>query len=104
MEAPRKRDWIFLPAAFIFLGIAAAYYVSTGGTAGTGNAIGGVITLIVVGAIYFLPALIASARNHHNAIAILALNFLLGWTGLGWIGAFIWSLTDPSPTVRIDTR
>lgn len=44
-------------------------------------------------ALYFLPLLIALPRNHHNALAIAALNLLLGWTLLGWIAALVWSLT-----------
>ncbi len=43
--------------------------------------------------LYFVPAVIAFGRGHHNAGAIFALNLLLGWTVLGWIAAFIWSLT-----------
>ena len=46
---------------------------------------------------YFLPALIASRRCHHNSAAILALNLLLGWTVFGWVLAFIWSLTAVRP-------
>jgi Superinfection immunity protein/Putative peptidoglycan binding domain len=54
---------------------------------------GGTVVFILVFAFYFLPALIAASRHHHNAMAIFALNLLLGWTVLGWIAALIWSLT-----------
>lgn len=50
------------------------------------------IALFVI--VYFLPAVNAYARGHRNAEAILALNFFLGWTVLGWLAAFIWSLTQ----------
>jgi hypothetical protein len=43
--------------------------------------------------LYFLPWIIALIRGHHNAGAIFLLNFLLGWTFIGWIVAFIWSFT-----------
>ncbi len=43
--------------------------------------------------LYFLPSIIAFVRGHHSRIGIFLLNFLLGWSGLGWIVAFIWSLT-----------
>ena len=43
--------------------------------------------------IYFLPALNASSRGHHNATAIFILNFFLGWSFLCWIIAFVWSFT-----------
>lgn len=44
-------------------------------------------------AFYFLPTLIAAGRAHHNGVAILLLNLLLGWTLLGWVAALIWSAT-----------
>ena len=44
--------------------------------------------------IYFTPSLIGFSKNKKNSGAIFALNFLLGWTVIGWIGAFIWSLTN----------
>lgn len=43
--------------------------------------------------IYFLPAMIAIARTHHQRFAIGALNLLLGWTVLGWIVSIVWSFT-----------
>jgi Superinfection immunity protein len=57
-------------------------------------------------AIYFLPAIVAGFRKHHNAAAILILNFFLGWTGLGWIAALVWSSTFVAPHVtgRRDPR
>jgi hypothetical protein len=42
---------------------------------------------------YFLPAIIGWLRNHHQSMAILLLNLLLGWTVLGWIAAIVWSAT-----------
>lgn len=45
--------------------------------------------------VYCLPALTAWYRSHHNTVAITALNLLLGWTVVGWIGSFIWALTRP---------
>jgi hypothetical protein len=42
---------------------------------------------------YFLPAIIAAARHHQSWPAIAVLNFFLGWTGICWIAALIWSLT-----------
>jgi Superinfection immunity protein len=34
---------------------------------------------------YFLPALVACARHHHNSGMIFVLNLFLGWTLLGWV-------------------
>ncbi|MFG1276551.1 superinfection immunity protein [Xanthobacter autotrophicus] len=52
-----------------------------------------IATLIFLIAVYFLPAIVASRRGHRNKSAIFALNLLLGWTLLGWVAAFVWSLT-----------
>lgn len=54
---------------------------------------GSLVPLVAVAAAYFLPALIAYKRGHHNRHSILALNALLGWTVLGWIGSLVWSAT-----------
>lgn len=43
--------------------------------------------------VYFLPALVASGRHHHNAGAIVVLNLFLGWTFLGWVVALVWAST-----------
>jgi ABC-type transport system involved in cytochrome c biogenesis permease component len=53
------------------------------------------VFLVVLLGIYLLPTWIAFGQKHHNRGAILALNLLLGWTLLGWIGALVWSLTKP---------
>ena len=51
-----------------------------------------VLLLLVLGfGFYFLPAIVAFYRGHHNKMAILVLNLLLGWTFLGWVAALIWS-------------
>jgi hypothetical protein len=42
-------------------------------------------------ALYFLPTFIGFRKA--NAGAIFALNLLLGWTLLGWVGALVWALT-----------
>ena len=54
------------------------------------------VNLIMVGMwlfAYFIPALNAWSRNHHNTGAIFVLNLMLGWTVLGWVAALVWSAT-----------
>ncbi len=51
------------------------------------EALSGLIVLAVVGAIYFLPTIIAANRQHHNVGAIVVVNLLLGWTFIGWVVA-----------------
>jgi hypothetical protein len=50
-----------------------------------------IVTFLFI--IYLLPTWVAAARNHHQLAAIIVLNLLLGWSGLGWIIALIWSCT-----------
>ena len=57
--------------------------------------------LFLIGAVlgiaaYFIPALVAARRSHHNQGAILALNLFLGWTFFGWVIALVWALSRQS--------
>jgi hypothetical protein len=66
----------------------------------------GFIVLGVLIVLYFIPALVAKNRNHHNALAIFILNFFLGWTLFGWVVALIWAMARApeltiTPTARI---
>jgi hypothetical protein len=45
---------------------------------------------------YWLPTIIAVVRQTNAALGIAALNFLLGWTVIGWVLAFVWSLAASS--------
>jgi len=42
--------------------------------------------------LYFIPSFVAYNRNHRQFNAIFILNFLLGWTFIGWVVALIWSV------------
>lgn len=53
--------------------------------------------LLVILILYFVPAMIATARNHPNRTPIFMLNLFLGWTFLGWVAALIWSFTAVVP-------
>jgi hypothetical protein len=44
----------------------------------------------IFGPIYFLPTIIGLHKR--NALAICVLNTLLGWTGMGWVAALVWSV------------
>lgn len=63
---------------------------------GPGLAEAGALMLFIGWAV-MIPPIIAALRGHHNTLAITALSILLGWTVLGWIAAFVWSLTAKRP-------
>lgn len=58
----------------------------------------GLILLVAIVALYFVPTIIAASRKHHNTAAIFLLNFFLGWTVLGWIVSIVWSATAIAPS------
>ena len=62
----------------------------------------GILFLAIL--IYFWPALNARERRHRERRAIFALNLLLGWTVLGWIGAFVWSCTSQVEPARMPVQ
>lgn len=48
--------------------------------------------VLVVAALYFLPAIVAYSRHHHSAATILVINVFLGWTFIGWVVALAMSV------------
>lgn len=60
----------------------------------------GVVELIPLAlvCIYFVPFMVAATRDHDATIAILVVNALTGWTGIGWIACMVWAaVTPPHP-------
>ncbi len=49
---------------------------------------------VVFFVLYFAPTIIALCRGHASKLAIFAVNLLLGWSMIGWLWAFIWSLAS----------
>ncbi len=54
----------------------------------------GLVVIVAIVAMFFMPSLIAHSRKHKNAMAIFVLNLLLGWTVLGWVFACVWACTN----------
>ena len=46
---------------------------------------------------YFLPSIVAAARSKRDLVSIFVLNFLLGWTAIGWVIALVWALKADVP-------
>ena len=60
------------------------------------------IIFAVIIAIGFVPSIIAFARNHAQKWIVLALNIVLGWTGVGWVGALVWAIIGKSASTAQD--
>lgn len=54
--------------------------------------IAGMIGMIIIGLLYFIPAIIAREKADFKLIFLL--NLFLGWTIIGWIWALIWSFEN----------
>jgi len=53
--------------------------------------------LLLVIPLYFLPTILGWQEKKRGAI--FAVNFLLGWTVIGWIVAFVWAAApDTTPS------
>ncbi|MGA9593844.1 MAG: superinfection immunity protein [Candidatus Acidiferrales bacterium] len=52
--------------------------------------------LLVAVFLYFLPTFVG--WNRHDATGIFLVNFVLGWTVIGWVAAMIWACT---PDMRV---
>lgn len=53
------------------------------------------LLMVLLWAIYFIPSVVAFLRTHRSKVAILTLNILLGWSGVGWIVALVWAMAYP---------
>jgi hypothetical protein len=49
--------------------------------------------LAAIGALYFLPTIVAVRRQKTNLTAIAVVNVLLGWSVIGWIIAMVWAVS-----------
>lgn len=63
-------------------------------SAGPGGLILLASLLIICGAVYFLPTIIALRRTHMSTGAVFVVNLFLGWTFLGWVAALAWAFTS----------
>ena len=54
---------------------------------------------------WWLPTIIAIARQTHSALGVFLVNLFLAWTVIGWIVALIWALSGDNRReviVRVD--
>jgi Superinfection immunity protein len=58
--------------------------------------------LLILLFFYFLPAVIASNRNTKHGGMIVFINFVFGWTVLGWIAALIWAIDVSKKVARLE--
>ena len=57
--------------------------------------------IAVLFVMYWLPTIIAVLRRTPSALGVAAVNFLLGWTIIGWFVALIMALAAVPATQRV---
>ena len=54
----------------------------------------GLILLALLGAVYFLPTIVAARRRTVRQNGQFIINLFLGWTLIGWVIALAWAACD----------
>ena len=62
----------------------------------------GIIFLIIMVGLYFLPTIIAGCMKKRNTVAIGMLNLLLGWTFIAWVVAIVWACCSEEAVEYVD--
>ena len=50
------------------------------------------LTFMLIICLIFLPTIVAYKNGKRNRFAIFLVNVLLGWTGIFWVVALVWSV------------
>jgi hypothetical protein len=58
----------------------------------------GLILVLLIGVVYFLPLWVAAARNCKAIGGIAVIDFFLGWTFIGWVVALAWAACGETKT------
>lgn len=66
------------------------------------------LVIIVYAIVYFFPAIVAYSKSHRQRDLIAVLNFLFGWTVVGWLICLGWAAGNakddpplPSPETHV---
>lgn len=95
-----SRSLGYLWIATGIIAVAALAFSIIGEGASLGRSIAVFCFLLGASVLYFLPAIIAMNRGHHNVRAIFALDLLAAWSIIGWIIALVWAYTAVQPMGR----
>lgn len=74
------------------------------GEPSSGGVTVGIVMLILLAFLYFIPTIIAVKRDHPSYLAIFAVNLILGWMLIGWVIALVWSLSGISTPVVVPQK
>lgn len=81
----------------VLLVLLAAFAFAMATESGPLNAFGNVMAfsaLLFVPALYLLPTYEAWRNQHRSLVPLALVNVFLGWTFLGWVGAYAWAFAS----------
>ena len=67
------------------------------------DAFPGLVLLLLLIALYFLPSMIAYGRDMKNSWSVFFLNLFFGWTAVGWVAALCWAVAGTAE-IKDSTR
>jgi hypothetical protein len=62
------------------------HMIASGGVASEGA---GIVIILILIALYFVPTIVALIRSHHQTNSIVVINVFLGWTLVGYSSAIL---------------
>ena len=61
------------------------------------SSVHGLVVLVVLAVLYFLPTIIAADRGVTNTGSVIVVNVFLGWTVIGWVVALAMAARSVPP-------
>jgi hypothetical protein len=68
---------------------------------GAGAGIGILVLVVVIAGFYFIPSIVGKVRNVPNIGSVFVINFLLGWTLVGWAVALAMAVRSVGPSTQV---
>lgn len=68
------------------------------------GAFGGILIILGIGILYFLPCVVCAFREPKAGWAIFIINLFLGWTFIGWVVALAWAASGEKLPPRARAR
>ena len=93
-------------AAIVGLSVLLGFFRLFGDSFSGGGA-GGIVALVIIGLLYFLPSMVAWGRDTPNKNSVFVINIFLGWTLIGWVVALAMAVSQadtkkPSTVRQLD--
>ncbi len=59
-----------------------------------------ILVVFAILTLYFIPIFIAIIRKNTNLVPVFLINFLFGWTLVGWVISLIWACKNDTVPIE----